>query len=205
MTPEHIATLLKQDILSGALPPGAELSQPALAGRFGVSRIPVRDALRDLAGQGLVEVIPNRGAYVISLSADEVREIYDLRILLECDCLARAAEKIQPKDFTEIERVRRKSDLDAATPLWAQGEWEFHRTLYAFAGRPRQITMIERLRQTCQIHISAYASLPAKKKRWLADHARMVELLRKGGTYEAVAVLEDHLRKSAEHLLARMG
>ena len=109
----------------GTLRPGAELSQVVLAERFGVSRIPIRDALRILAGEGLVEIEANRGAKAIALTPGEVREIYDLRVLLECDRLRRAAEKMTRATLDEIERARRKSDLDAGTPGWAAGEGRF--------------------------------------------------------------------------------
>ena len=74
-TPDLIADTLRDEILRGDVPPGQALRQEELAERFGVSRLPVRDALLRLEAQGLVHVYPNRGAFVISLSADEVREL----------------------------------------------------------------------------------------------------------------------------------
>lgn len=204
MSPDQIAVRLRDDMLSGTLLPGAELSQPVLAKRFGVSRIPVRDALRDLAGEGLVEVVPNRGACVVSLTAEQVREIYDLRILLECDCLERGAARMRPGDIEALDRVRRKSDIDADTPQWAESEWVFHHALYVHAGRPRQVAIIGTLRRTCQIHVSAYATLPEKTPKWLHDHRNIVDHLRSGNVAQAVAVLKDHLEASARHLLKRM-
>jgi len=204
MTPENIAAELRSELMAGTLRPGAELSQVGLAERFGVSRIPIRDALRILAGEGLVEIEANRGARAIALTPGEVREIYDLRVLLECDCLHRAAEKMTPTTLDEIERIRRKSDLDAGTPGWAAGDWAFHRALYSPAARPRQIAMIEALRRTCQLHIGAYATMPARKPRWLADHRAIVEHLRTKETERAISVLQAHLEAAAQHLLARM-
>src|SRR5579859_7763427 len=118
MTPETIATALRGELMAGVLRPGAELSQVELAERFGVSRIPIRDALRILAGEGLVEIEANRGAKAISLTPGEVREIYDLRILLECDCLRRAAQAMTPAALQAIDRARLKSNLDAGGPDW---------------------------------------------------------------------------------------
>ena len=204
MTPETIAAELRRELLAGILSPGAGLSQVELAARFGVSRIPIRDALRILAAEGLVEIAVNRGARAIRLSPGEVREIYDLRILLECDCLRRAAAQISPAALREIERVRLKSDLDAAGPGWAQGDWEFHRSIYQLALRPRQLTMIEALRRTCLLHVSAYSSIPTKKPRWLNDHRRIVEHLQTGDADKAVLALRQHLEGAAQHLLERM-
>jgi DNA-binding GntR family transcriptional regulator len=204
MTPETIASELRAELMAGALHPGTALSQVELAQRFGVSRIPIRDALRILAGEGLVEIEANRGAKTISLTRDEVREIYDLRILLECDCLRRAAAVMTPGDLEKIDRVRLKSDLDAGGPDWAEGDWAFHRAMYEFAGRRRQLVMIESLRRTCVLYVSAYATMPAKKPRWLGEHGAIVKHLRRGDTDQALLALKEHLEGAAAHLLARM-
>lgn len=204
MSPETIADELRRELMAGILRPGADLPQVGLAQRFGVSRIPIRDALRILAGEGLIEIEANRGARAISLTPGEVREVYDLRILLECDCLQRAAATITPAALRGIERVRLKSDLDAAGPDWAAGDWAFHRTIYQLAGRSRQLTMIEALRRTCSLFVSAYSTIPAKKPRWLNEHRLIVQHLQKGEAGKAVLVLQEHLEGAAQHLLARM-
>jgi DNA-binding GntR family transcriptional regulator len=204
MTPEAMAAALRGELLAGVLRPGAELSQVELAERFGVSRIPVRDALRILAADGLVEIEINRGARAISLTPDQVREVYDLRILLECDCLRRAAKALTPAALLEIDRVRLKSDLDAGGPDWAAGDWAFHRAIYQRAGRSRQLAMIETLRRTCTLFVSAYATMPGKTPRWLTEHRAMFRHLQNGETDKAVSVLREHLEGAAQHLLARM-
>ncbi|MFC4526734.1 GntR family transcriptional regulator [Dyella halodurans] len=204
MTPETIARELRGELMAGVLRPGTDLSQVELAQRFGVSRIPIRDALRILAGEGLVEIEANRGARAISLTPDEVREIYDLRTLLECDCLRRAAAAMTPAALEEIERVRLKSDLDAVGAEWADGDWAFHRTIYQFAGRRRQLVMIEALRRTCLLFVSAYATMPTKTPRWLGEHDDIVRHLRRGETEQAVLGLKGHLEGAATHLLAHM-
>src|SRR5689334_5025020 len=80
---DAVASALRDAILRGALPGGAHLRQEELATRMGVSRLPVREALRQLHGEGLVTLAPNRGAEVVALAPDEVHEIYDIRIALE--------------------------------------------------------------------------------------------------------------------------
>lgn len=204
MTPEAIAAELRRELMAGILRPGAYLPQVELAERFGVSRIPIRDALRILAGEGLLEMEANRGARAISLTPSQVREIYDLRMLLECDCLRRAATNITPAALQEIARVRLKSDLDAAGPDWAAGDWAFHRAIYQLAGRSRQLNMIEALRRTCSLFVSAYSTMPVKKPRWLNDHRTILQCLHKGEAAKAVVALEEHLEAAAQHLLGRM-
>lgn len=204
MTPETIAAKLRSELMAGVLRPGADLSQVELAARFGVSRIPIRDALRILAGEGLIDIEANRGARAIRLTPGDVRELYDLRILLECDCLRRAAVAITPLVLQEIEHVRLKSDLDASGADWAAGDWAFHRAIYQLAGRDRQLGMIEALRRTCLLFVSAYSSMPAKKPRWLNEHRAILKHLHRGETDKSVVVLQAHLEGAARHLLGRM-
>ena len=204
MRPERIAVELRRAMLAGEIAPGAELIQAELAERFAVSRIPIRDALRLLAENGLVEIEPNRGARVITLSAEEVAELFDLRILLECDCLKRAAVRIDAAMIAQIDRIRRKSDLDAATPEWSAGDWRFHEALYAPARRPRQTKLIEGLRQTCELFVAAYRSLPDRTSDWLRDHALIVEALARGDTGSAEVTLRRHLEAAKAHLVAAM-
>ena len=201
---EPITTALTRDITAGTLKPGSVLTQKDLADRFGVSRIPVRDALQQLAVDGLVTVIPNRGARVISLTADEIREVYDLRILLETDLLTRAIPNMTLDTLKVLEIALEKSNLDAPTDAWASGDWLFHSTLYAPAHRPRQLALVESLRRTCQIHVAAYRRLPDQTARWLEDHGALVDGCRAGDTDYAVRVLHLHLRAACDALLAAL-
>lgn len=205
MSPESIASALRHELMSGQLKPGATFPQVALAERFGVSRIPIRDALRILAGEGLIDFDSGGGAKAIALSAPEVRELFDLRVMLECDCLRRAAANLTPAALVEIERIRRQSDLEADAPGWSAGDWAFHESIYRHAGRARQVAMIESLRRTCQLFVSAYSTMPVKKPRWLNDHRDMLANLKNGDADAAVEVLRNHLETAAAHLLGRMG
>ena len=204
MTAELIASTLETAITTGEIAPGSDLIQSDLAKRFDVSRIPVRDALRLLAAAGLVTITPNRGARVIQLTPDDVREIFDLRILLECDCLNRAIANMTATDIDGIEHVRKRSDLDAVTEDWADGDWSFHKALYAPAGRHRQLGIIETLRRTCRMHIAVYRSLPSRTPTWLKDHADLVKLCRNGETEAAVQVLQSHIAAAGQTLIDAM-
>jgi len=201
MSAETIAAALTRDITAGLLPPGTDLLQTDLAARFQVSRIPIRDALQRLAVEGLVTVTPNRGARVIRLTAKEIREVYDLRVLLEGDLLARAIPQMTEQDLMQIEVAQERSNLEARTDRWAEGDWVFHKTLYAPAARARQLDLIQSLRRTCQIHIAAYRKLPDQTSRWLEDHGALVDGCRAKDTDYAKRVLQLHLRAACQALL----
>ena len=203
-TPDLIAESLREEILRGTIPPGQPLRQEELADRFGVSRLPVRDALLRLEAQGLVEVFPNRGAFVVSLSADEVREIYDLRILLEGDVIERAVPRMSADDWRRIDAAHEASVRSADAPEWADGDWQFHRALYLPADRPRQLAMIDTLRGTVARYWNAYSALPTRTAEWLADHQAILEACRSRAAAAARRRLGDHLRRASELVLAEL-
>jgi DNA-binding GntR family transcriptional regulator len=203
-TPDLIAETLREEILRGVVAPGQALRQEELAGRFGVSRLPVRDALLRLEAQGLVHVYPNRGAFVISLSADEVTEIYEMRILLEGDIIERAVPRMTPDDWRRIDAAHAEATRTAGGPEWIEGDWRFHRALYEPAARPRQLATIETLRSTVARYSSAHDALPARTPEWLADHDAITSACRARASVAARRRLEDHMRRAMELVLARM-
>jgi len=202
--PETIASALRADILSGAARPGTLLRQEDLAARFAMSRIPVRDALRLLEAEGLVSIATNRGAQVTQLSRAEVAEIFHLRILLECNCLALAIPRMSADDLDRIERIRQRAEIDAATPEWSAGDWAFHEALYRPSGHARQIEIIQGLRTTSDLYASAHRALPKQRKRWLADHRAIVAACRTKRATDAVAALTTHLAAARDFVLQQM-
>ena len=203
-TPDLIAASLRDDILHGVIPPGQALRQEELASRFGVSRLPVRDALLRLEAEGLVDVFPNRGAFVTTLSAGEVGEIYHLRELLEGDAIEAAVPRMTASDWRRIDAAHAASARTAGGPEWIAGDRDFHLALYAAAGRPRQLAMIETLRGTVDRYWTAYAALPTRTAHWLADHDAIVDACRAGDAAAARARLVDHLRRASELVLAHL-
>lgn len=204
VTADVIASALEREITAGEIGPGTELIQANLATRFAVSRIPVRDALRLLAATGLVTITPNRGARVIQLTRDEVREVCELRVLLECDCLKRAIPRMTSDHLKRLDHVRQRSDFDAVTDDCARGDWEFHAALYAPAGRRQQVDIIHRLRRTCQMHVATYRHLPSQTPEWLTDHARLVDHCRSGHRKAAAELLKKHIASAGRTLIDAM-
>lgn len=193
---------IRRDLLAGGLAPGSLLSQSDLAKAYGVSRIPVRDALQALAAEKLVTIVPGKGARVLSLSPQDLAELYDLRILLEGDLIARATPLANTAAHAEAEYALRKSSLEAGRPGWAEGDWLFHRTLYQPANRPRQLAVVQELRQGCVLFASGYNGLADQTSRWLADHATILGAYVAGQAEEAATLLRKHLEGARDHLLA---
>ncbi|MCW3474895.1 GntR family transcriptional regulator [Limobrevibacterium gyesilva] len=195
-TPDLIADALRADIAQGELPPGEALRQEELAERFSVSRIPIREALRRLEAEGLVVVHPNRGAYVSRLDAAEVQEIYELRILLECDLLERAMSCMSRDDLLAIETILSTAEHEAHGPRWSELDDRFHETLYAPARRPRHLAMVLTLRSSVKHYQNAYAALPRNTVEWLRDHRAIVTACRTGNCEAALRRLKQHLTRA---------
>jgi DNA-binding GntR family transcriptional regulator len=195
---------LKQEILSGRIAPGTLLSQTDLAIRFGVSRIPIRDTLQALAAERLVTVVPNKGARVIVLDRVGLREIFELRELLECDLIDKATMCAQPSDHADVEYALRKSELEAGRPGWREGDWLFHFSMYKAAKRDRQMDIIRELRHACEIYAAHYDDLIKETPRWLVQHRQIFTAFCNGDTKDTRRLLSEHIRDSGQHLLTLM-
>jgi len=187
-----VLTSVREAILAGVLEPGARLRQEELADVFRTSRIPVREALRALEYEGLVESEPHRGFTVTSLDADDVEEVYDLRILLEGHAVRLALPLLTDEDLTELEAVFARMN-DAATPDEQLAAREgFYLRLYSVTGRPRLVGLIARLRQEV-----------ARALRWPtiqhspSIHEQFFEAVKTGDAERAVALLSGHYRRVA--------
>ncbi len=132
---------LKSDILHSELPPGFQAPEPDIAKLLGMSRTPVREALIRLEADGLVELVPRRGAKVLALSASDLAEIYDLLIALEPAALSKLAGKpVDPEDLEDLERfIQEMERAEAADDLdaWGAADDAFHRRLLELCGNKR--------------------------------------------------------------------
>lgn len=197
---QEIALTLRAEILSGAIQPGQELRQEELAARFGVSRMPIRDALNFLSRDRLITLRPNRGGKVIALHAQELEEIFDLRAILEVDALERAIKNMDEPALSNIKLEMKRCEVEAGTHEFSIADWRFHRALYAPAKRDRQVNMIKELRDLCQMHQSAYSDLRLAEKRWSDDHMKMVDAVEVRNVKLAKSLLTAHLREAGRQL-----
>ncbi|MGI9514994.1 MAG: GntR family transcriptional regulator [Anderseniella sp.] len=204
MTDKTILDALRSDILSGALPPGSELHQAGIAERFGVSRIPVRDALASLEGERLVTVRPNRGALVVSLSPGEIEEVFELRIMLECNCVRAAVTAATAEHLDDVQYQLRRSSLEAGRAGWSNGDRDFHEALYQPADKPRHICLIGELRNLCRVHAWGYDSLKSHTPRWLQDHKAIAAEFSAGRADACEKALRRHLSATRDVLLEAM-
>lgn len=203
-TQDMVAGGLRGAILGGALTGGEPLRQEELAERFGVSRIPVREALRQLEGEGLVAFYPHRGAVVTSLSPLEVEEITEIRAALEPLALRRAIPLMREEDLDRareiLDRIDREEDLRAT---WGELNWRFHEALFVPAGRPRLISLVKAQHTAFERYIRFHLAL-ADYDKPQREHRELLELCRRRKTRAAEELLVTHIRDISDLLLQHL-
>ncbi|MGO1057041.1 GntR family transcriptional regulator [Crossiella sp. CA198] len=184
---------LRADILDGRLAPGAKLIQTELAARLELSTTPVREALQDLAREGLVLLDPHRGAFVRELSLAEVREIYELRILLEPMLLRQAAGGIGADLLVRAEELRRRMAEETDLSRWAELNRKFHATLLSPADGSRLAGIVAGLRDSATPFVALSLREPSQRADSNAEHAELLTLLRAGDLEAAAELTRRHL------------
>jgi DNA-binding GntR family transcriptional regulator len=190
---------LRDEIVRGDLVPGQYLRLEEIAARFGVSTMPVREALYDLGAEGVVTVFPHRGAMVTRLSADELQDIYDIRVVLE-EMAARLAVPFVTKAILAemaslIEQIENHIG-DVATLV--KLNHQFHLTLYAASGRRHLCELIRMLRYRAQHYLHVYTAevdvghLPQTP----GEHRAILEACERGDAEQAAALTREHVAEA---------
>ena len=200
---DTLAVALRDMISRGELADGARLVERDLAERFAVSRVPMREAIQRLEHEGLVQTQRHRGAVVRTLHAQEVREIYALRMLLEGDAIERAVRQIDDVTLARAERVHRQLG-EAATPSRQHAlNREFHEILYGACGNARQMQAIRDLRNQIERYERLQRRVLAETPAFQHEHDAILRACRARDAAHARAMTEAHL-SSARDLVLRL-
>ncbi|MEA4877889.1 MAG: GntR family transcriptional regulator [Aminobacterium sp.] len=191
-----ICDVLRERILQGELRGGQQLRQDDIAKEFGVSRIPVREALIQLDAEGLVTFYPYKGAIVSSLSPADVHEIFTIRFALESAALRLAAQNMTSKDYKRIEKIMELRAKEENPELWSSLNWQFHSALYKFSRMPRLCEMIDSLHANIDRYLRIYHQFMMPKGEPEEAHKQIMKALKEGDTEQAIVLLEIHLRNA---------
>lgn len=191
---EYVEATLKQAILSGALLPGTPLRQEDLAARFEMSRMPIREALRQLEAQGLVDFEPHRGAIVVEITLADADDNFAIRSALEPQALRLSLPHLRADDFALAEDLI--SEIDGEDDPSRMGELNrrFHMTLYAAAGLPRLLALTEQHLVAADRYLRFHLATDGDMGQ--AEHRALLAACRAGDEDEAVAVLGAHLMRA---------
>jgi len=197
-----VADGIRLAILRGQLAPGQVLRQEELAKQFGLSRAPVREALRQLETEGLVVSYPNRGTVVAELSPEDIEEVFLIRITLETTALRLSVPNMTDSDFRKAVAVLDQTDNDPNPAQSAELNWAFHESLYAPAGLPRLLNIIRMLHNhALRYHLVGFIALDFKRDSQ-SGHRKILEACRRRDQDCAVAALTQHLSESGKSIVA---
>ncbi len=202
--PDVITNDLRERILSGEMAEGETIRQEALAEDYDVSRMPIREALKRLDAEGLVQLTNNRGASVTSHSLSEIGEIFDLRILLEVDLFQRSIPHMTETDFAECERIL--DDMEKSYDAYDVGRWgslnyEYHMALYAAAGRGLTNEILQRVNLQSDRYVRMHLSVMEQREPAKKDHRQLLTLARAGQVEDGCDMLTKHIQRTKDQLL----
>jgi GntR family transcriptional regulator, rspAB operon transcriptional repressor len=192
---ESISLDLREQILTGKLAPGKRISQLSIAEHYGVSRLPVREALRALSSEGLVVMEPARGARVAPLDGTDVREVYLMRERLEPMAFALAIPRVTETDIDQAaDLLKTMEGLGPGENEWLRLDRQFHTMWYEHTKMPRLIRTIDQLWDVAQRYRAVYSMTPGAGSISDLEHWLMLEAIRRRSPLDAEALLEVHLR-----------
>jgi len=196
---------IRQNIYDGVYGPGARLNILDLAQAYNASSIPVREALRNLEAEGLVEFRPNRGVVIRELSADEVRELYLMRLPLEVLAATQAALRADKTALKGLRKILAKMDTVSDQREWHTLHEKFHHEFYVLSKFPRLAQHLDILRGQMRPYAKAYLSNPKHIAQAQAEHNAMIDAALAGDTDTLRQIVREHLKRPARLALATFG
>ncbi|MBK5268491.1 MAG: GntR family transcriptional regulator [Acidimicrobiia bacterium] len=191
---EYVYSTLRMAILDGKLTGGTRLVQADIASTMGVSTTPVREALRDLAAEGLIKLDPHRGGIVHELVFGELEEILRLRTILEPEAIRQAWPNVTDELIDEIESVHHKIGTASSTSEFVQLNDRFHRLLFEKAAAPRLLGILETLTAPWVMYVSAALNQDDQhRERAAQGHSEILEALRNRDVDGVIEASIEHL------------
>ncbi|PZX36767.1 DNA-binding GntR family transcriptional regulator [Roseinatronobacter thiooxidans] len=196
--------LIRSAIVDGRLSAGQKLDQNEIATSLGVSRMPVREALKHLQAEGLVVVYPYRGVEVARLDPADIRELFAIRGALEKLAIGKAMEALCHEDFLEMDTVLKAMDRlvddTGSSDEWAVLNRRFHERINAACNWPRLLESIDQFRANVERYVRLYISVRGKEQSQ-REHWAILEACRTGDIATAQDIIEAHSRNTAEYLI----
>ncbi len=201
---EAVCETLRDAIRKGILEPGERLMEVQLADELGISRTPVREAIRKLEQEGYVIMMPRRGTYVSDISTGDVKEIFEIRSALESLAAGLAARRIEPDELEtlqnlliEIEGYIAKNDIEKIV----ETDIKFHGLLYKVSRNERLVNIINNLKEQLARFRTLSMSYPGRLQETLEEHSEMVEAIANGDVSAARDAAEHHMERAEKTYL----
>jgi len=199
-----VVETLREKILSGEIKAGQPLRQAALAEELNVSRIPVREALLQLEGEGLVVFEPHKGATATELNVEQVDELFELRAMLESDLLAASIPNLTEEKLeqakTLLQQLGQALGKENAVNTWSELNSNYHNCLYSGAKRPQTQDLVNTLNKNADRYIRMHLLWAGGISKAESEHNELYTLCKEKQTEKAVAVLKQHILGSRDEI-----
>lgn len=202
---EQVTATLEEEILTGKLAAGTALTEQSLSTRLGVSRTPIRAALHTIAEEGLIDLVPNRGAVVIGVTRDDLIDIYNIRMRLEGLASATAARRISEDDLTKLresvelaEFYIQKNDTEHLKEL----DTAFHSIIYRASGNRMLCKTLSELHRNITSYRKLSLAVPGRLEKSVREHREILEAIEAGDAEMADRLTSAHIAAALDNMLA---
>lgn len=205
--PDAIASDIRERILCGQMAEGEVIRQDALAQEYDVSRMPVREALKRLDAEGLVQFTINRGASVTKHSLKEIGEVFDLRILIEVDLFRRAIPAMTASDHAKCEGILKAMEASYEADdvaKWGALNFDYHSALYAAADRKLTNDILQSVSQHSDRYVRMHLSVMKQLESACKEHRDLLVMAMERDVDAGCALLRGHIERTKDQLLKRV-
>ncbi|MFC7397354.1 GntR family transcriptional regulator [Chelatococcus sp. GCM10030263] len=197
-------TELRRQIINGQLPEGTPLRQEKLAADLGVSRVPLREAIRQLEAEGLVVSEMHKGTVVSSLSLEEIEELFDIRIRLETWLFEVAIPRLTDADFDLAEAVIDEAMRVGSVENWGELNWRFHEVLYRPSGNKIALRLLKTVHDNANRYVNLQIAVAKDVEIELSDHQTLLAYARLRDVRRGVDMLRGHIQRVSRNLIASL-
>lgn len=201
---ELVLDAIREAIINGTLKPRERLMEIQLAEELGVSRTPVREALRKLELEGFIVMVPRKGAYVADISFKDIADVFEIRAALEALAAGLAAERITDEELEEMERlVAEKAEAIANQDMekLIKVDTMFHEAIYKASRNQRLTSIISNLREQIQRYRTTSLAYPGRMQRSLEEHRSIVEAIQSRDSQIAQQVAREHIENTENSII----
>ena len=205
---EQVTATLESEILTGTLASGTALTEQSLSKRLGVSRTPIRAALHTLAEEGLINLIPNRGAVVVGVTREDLIDIYKIRMRLEGLASALAAERISPEDLATLRESVELAEFYISrndTEHLKELDTQFHAIIYRASGNRMLNKTLSELHRNIISYRKMSLSVPGRLERSVGEHREILKAIEAGDAERADSLTCAHVAAALENMLTTVG
>ena len=203
---QDVEQRLRNDIVSGEFAFGSRLVMEDLAARYGVSHMPIREALRVLSGEGLVVIKHNRGAHVRPMYSGFIEDLFDMRAAVETMLARRAAQRRTAEHVTRLREAAAKLEAHVAAGAYESvpiANREFHRVINDAAGHPAALPIVDSHWLLLAALLKRYGYGDQRFARVIEEHQHLVHAIERGDGHAAALLMGAHIEKAKHNLIER--